>query len=326
MRTIAARLGLSAMSVSRALRGSPGVSEPVRQRILAAAGVLGYRPDPEVLRLMHLLRMHRRRAHQGLVCALTDRSGRELDAYCMAIVGGAGPRLERFGYRLRIEHFGEAEADRTALRTRLRNRGVEGLLLLPLRRTADISGLLDWSSFSVVAATSSLSAPLFHRVYSHQYANALALCDRLRRLGCARLGLVMRTSEDERSSHAYSAAVLWYNSSRTGDHIPGLILEGDPSRDVLNSWIHEHQADAVIAHDAEGLGRLRRLLDGRTRRRLRLAHLSGGPESDVPGVDLRPEAIGQAAADLLLGLLQRGERGIPEHPAVTLLHGALVGA
>ncbi|MFB3906400.1 MAG: LacI family DNA-binding transcriptional regulator [Acidobacteriota bacterium] len=42
---IARRLGVSAMTVSRALRGSPEVSERTRRRVLQCADELGYRPN-----------------------------------------------------------------------------------------------------------------------------------------------------------------------------------------------------------------------------------------------------------------------------------------
>src|SRR4051812_23688290 len=42
---VAARVGVSTASVSLVLRGAPGPSAATRQRVLAAAAALGYRPD-----------------------------------------------------------------------------------------------------------------------------------------------------------------------------------------------------------------------------------------------------------------------------------------
>lgn len=325
VRSIAGRLGLSAMSVSRALRNRPGVSDAVRARIQAEAAALGYRPDPDVVRLMHRLRARRRRVHQGLVCALTDAARGTIDGYCQAIVDGAARRLEGFGYRLQLERFGHAEADRAHLRTKLRNRGVEGLLLLPLVRTADLSALLDWSQYSVVAATSSVSAPLFHRVHTHQYANTLLLCDQLRARGSKRIGLILSAADDERSSHAHSAAVLWFNQRHLGAQLPGLVHEGPLTPAVLRSWLGRWRPDTLLFHDERSLASILERLDRRQRRRLALAHLSGSADTPKLGVNLRPLAIGEAAADLLAGLLQRRERGIPAQPSATMLPGVLVG-
>jgi LacI family transcriptional regulator len=43
MRDVAARLGVSAMTVSRAIRGDGGIAESTRERVLAAVEALGYR-------------------------------------------------------------------------------------------------------------------------------------------------------------------------------------------------------------------------------------------------------------------------------------------
>jgi LacI family transcriptional regulator len=51
MRDIAARLGVSAMTVSRAIRGDAGISEATRQRVLDAVAEAGYRPNDLARRL-----------------------------------------------------------------------------------------------------------------------------------------------------------------------------------------------------------------------------------------------------------------------------------
>lgn len=51
MREIAARLGVSAMTVSRAIRGDDGISEATRQRVLEAVADAGYRPNDLARRL-----------------------------------------------------------------------------------------------------------------------------------------------------------------------------------------------------------------------------------------------------------------------------------
>jgi len=51
MRDVAARLGVSAMTVSRAIRGEAGIAESTRLRVLAEVEALGYRRNDLALRL-----------------------------------------------------------------------------------------------------------------------------------------------------------------------------------------------------------------------------------------------------------------------------------
>jgi len=44
------------MTVSRALRGEPRVAPATRERIVALAEAMRYRPDPDLARLMHRVR------------------------------------------------------------------------------------------------------------------------------------------------------------------------------------------------------------------------------------------------------------------------------
>ncbi len=48
---VAAAAGVSVATVSRAMRGYPNVAESTRERVLEAARVLDYRPDPAAVRL-----------------------------------------------------------------------------------------------------------------------------------------------------------------------------------------------------------------------------------------------------------------------------------
>src|SRR5580692_4026836 len=66
MRDIAELAGVSAMTVSKALRNSPKIARRTRERILKIAGRVGYRPDPELTKLMNHLRSRTKPVFQGL--------------------------------------------------------------------------------------------------------------------------------------------------------------------------------------------------------------------------------------------------------------------
>ncbi|MEV1175500.1 LacI family DNA-binding transcriptional regulator, partial [Nonomuraea sp. NPDC049784] len=45
MRDVAARAGVSHQTVSRVVNGEPTVTDPIRERVVAAMTALGYRPS-----------------------------------------------------------------------------------------------------------------------------------------------------------------------------------------------------------------------------------------------------------------------------------------
>ena len=59
LRQIAEAAGVCLMTVSLSLRDSPKISVATRERVCRLAGQLGYRPDPELSRLMKHLRSSR---------------------------------------------------------------------------------------------------------------------------------------------------------------------------------------------------------------------------------------------------------------------------
>src|SRR5688500_3309706 len=72
LRMIAQRAGLSGSAVSMALRTHPRISAATRERVQRIARELGYRPDPDVAKLMNHLRLrHKPRFNVSLVALTT---------------------------------------------------------------------------------------------------------------------------------------------------------------------------------------------------------------------------------------------------------------
>jgi DNA-binding LacI/PurR family transcriptional regulator len=172
VRTIAAATGVSAMTVSLALRNHPRIPATTRLRVQRAADKLGYRPDPHVAKLMHHLRVRRKVVFQASVGALTTVPEGAEQPYLLDILHSARRRAEQFGYGFNVFRLGDA-TPRPDLQRVLRSRGVDGIVLLPLATPRPVNDVLDWTEFSVVSTTYGVLAPKFHRVVPHQFSNAL---------------------------------------------------------------------------------------------------------------------------------------------------------
>jgi DNA-binding LacI/PurR family transcriptional regulator len=317
IRAIASALGVSPMSVSNALRGKANVSSKLRQRVLRKAAEVGYTPDPLVTRLMAHLRR--------------DRSHRELAniALLLPYESGYTERLE-VGVRLRAAELGFAvdvfRSDRLGEHPRkiervLKARGIDGLLLGPLPRPGRARFLDDWSSFSVVSLSYSVSEPWFHHVVPHQMQNTTTALNKLRSLGAQRLAVVIGRDYDERVSHTCSAA-LALDALRHGQPVLPPFLMGPGAEKKLPGWLAQHCPDGIVSTSCP-------MLAGAVVPAVTLAgiapplyaSLARSGAEPFPGIDQREELIGATALDALAERLNRNEQGPPEVAVVTMVEG-----
>src|SRR5690606_121596 len=127
---------MSTASVSRALRGLPGVSPATRQRVLEAARLLGYVASPQAA---------------GLASGTTRTIGVVVPFvtrwYFSWIVQGAQDRLRGEGYDLLLYNLGgDTSARERLLGTRYLAKRVDALLVLALTPTAaEQENLRSWN-------------------------------------------------------------------------------------------------------------------------------------------------------------------------------------
>lgn len=324
LRQIAEVAGVSAMTVSRALGNRPRISEETRRRILGIAEKLGYRPDPELSKLMHHLRGRKRPSFKSVICGVTTRASEEREAYSDAIERGARRQAEARGHGFMLLRLARERDGWIGVQRILSSRGVQGVLFLPQREPVDLSALLDWGKFSVVAATSSVIAPVVHRVTPHHFENALSLCRNLAKLGYRRLGLVIGRAHDLRVNHLFSAAVTWHGLNETAGLVPPFLFERSAVEGLVK-WFKREQPDVIIATEEAAVWDCARIL------RLKVPGRVGFASTNIPedaghrhligGMDEAPEEIGAAAADLLADLIERRVHGLPGSPASTSLAG-----
>jgi len=321
LRDIARQAKVSAMTVSKALRNAPKISPPTRQRIIRVARNLGYRPDPEMARLMNHVRDRTKRPFQGLICAVTDRQNEPNHPFIRAMIEAAQRRAEAVGFAFSYIHFQEDATHRRRLRRLLWARGARGVIFLPLEQPRDVGSLLPWSELPAVAATSSLLAPDLHRIVPSHYANTLLLCTKLWQRGYRRIGLVIDAGHDSRVNHVFSAAMVWHQYRFAGRVVvPPLIYE-QAGPTGLKLWFRRTRPDAVITRDAEHAREFAEALGLELGGPVAFACTYANPASGCAGIDECPGEIAAAAIDRLASMIQHGERGIPAVPTVTLVRG-----
>ncbi|RJL22960.1 LacI family DNA-binding transcriptional regulator [Bailinhaonella thermotolerans] len=136
--TIAERAGVSTASVSRVLNGLPTRPETVR-KVLAAADELGYVPNSAARSLKS------RRSHQ-VAFAMADIG----NPVYLEMVREIQPVLKAAGYRLVLHSTGADVAEEIEVLRSLGGRYADGLILIPLRLTAELAAAISAARAPVV--------------------------------------------------------------------------------------------------------------------------------------------------------------------------------
>ncbi len=328
LRTLAALAGVSPMTVSLALRNHPSISPATRERVKKLATAHGYQPDPVIAKLMHHLRKRRVHASKSTLCGLRMRSlapeTTPASDYGNEVLRGARQRAESLGFRLDVMSIDEEGLRPRRLQQILINRGVDGIVLLPMRTPVRLAGLLDWSRFSAVSATPSVITPRLHEAMPDLFGNTLLLCGKLAERPCKRIGLVVVAEHDVRVNHRVLAAFLWHSRFAGDTAIPPLITpQYDPDADAIHRWIEEHNPDAIFTNSESTLNQIFGLLSNRQRRQITLASttLLAPSTSRFSGIADNAHEVGAAAVEIVAAMIQRGECGLPTTPRTTLIAG-----
>lgn len=324
---LAKTLGLHASTISRALRGRPGVSEPVRQRVLAEAERQGYRPDPFLSALARYRFRDAAPMFAGALAWVTnfpERTGWRARDYIMRYHAGAKAATAQRGFSL--EEFWLAEPGVTPRRASqiLESRGVAGLLLAP-QPGPGMSLDLDWRKFSAVTLGYSLAAPHLHVTTNHQHRTTLTALRELARLGYRRIGFVADSRTLRRAEHMFDAAYRVYEHVLAPrERIPLLVFDSGAGREaqrrVFARWLARHKPDAVLS-GAALLGGWLRELGCDFPREIGYARLSRDEGPEIACIDQCDDVIGARAAELLMSNVIAGERGVPSLPSLLLVDG-----
>lgn len=330
LRELAKRLRLSHATVSMALRDHPNVSEKTRLRVKEEAERCGYRPEPMLSALAAYRQAKRPSTYHGTLAYLMNEEMPEAH-YVMPLFRqyfeGACQRAATLGFR--VEEFVVREPEMSAARLSdiLLARGVQGILVAPQPRP---NCRLDmrWQWFSAVTFGFSLISPRLHLVTSTQYRNAIAATRKMQELGYKRIGLFGSKVHDERTDQNFSAgfhiASLRIPASQ---RVPPLLIEEDLPPPKLTKrirdWIARWRIDGVVSVGGMQECFLRAGIG--VPDELAVALLTVQDQyPGYAGMDEQGARCGAAAVDSLVGMIHRGERGVPEVPYRILIEGKWV--
>lgn len=325
---IAEAAGVSAMTVSRALRGNTRHSSSTRERIQQIAKAMGYRPNPMVSALMSararsaksgttanlaILRL----GHAGIVVEETSPTPLPDD-----FLTGICEQAQAQGYATEVFDIEEAGMSPAQLRRVFLHRGIRGIIVMP----APYSPFqldFDLEGFAVAAIGFSVAHDRLHRVSSDAYLRTLTALRNLATRGYERIGLLNVPDMDQRFNFGMSAAA----------EIGNLVIEPKVSvsrcmlagynvgrisranRRILSEWIREKKLQVIVSQMEDGYEAL--LKEGfKIPEEISYAHLQRHPDERVACMDQMFQLIGRKAADMVGAMINRNEYNLPEYPVV----------
>lgn len=318
LRDIAAEANVSKATVSLALKKHPRISTATRERIVQVATRLGYRPDPELSKLMAAMKRQPSGDHGTLAFI---RSGTTLDWEPMEafFYEEVSKGAESYGYRVQPYWIFEPRETPKRVNSTMWNRGIDGLvipMIHPDRFNLGIRTLpIEWEKFSVVEIADTVREPRLSGIRHNHFGGMLRTLSELEALGYRRMGLYMAADVELRTHHRWTAGYLLWKSMRgLHDDLP-TFFPRDYDAKALVAWVERNRIDAVISPGVEVFEILRgQGISVPGELGYATLHQWGEGSESVTGINQNMQAQARIAVDMLVGLIHRKTRGAPKNP------------
>ena len=317
---------MHATTVSLALRNSPTLPPTTRERIQRLAEEMGYRPDPMLTALQAYRKASRETPVRSVIAWLNAHNPPASlyhGEHVRLAFQGATRRCETLGYRL--EEFSLAETSSKRLHQILQARGIQGILVPPqARNRAHLS--LPWQHYSAVSFGYTLTRPRLHMVTNAQYDAVRVAMRRLWSHGYRRIGFITTPATDVRTDQNFTAAYLAAQQRFAATpQVPVLYFtddDYDQNFATFQAWYAQQRPEAIVSFLPEAVEFMGKLGIGFEECGYAMIHMGAeGRKRGMAGIDPNDTMVGSSAVDLLVSMLHRNERGVPEIASKVLIAG-----
>jgi len=317
LRDVAAAAEVSVMTVSRALRGEPRVAPATRNRILALAEAMHYRPDPEIARLMQRVRSHKAVRIRAVIAVLREwvpGDGLLGPSYQYVPIEAIRERARRHGYEVEEFWLGRDGLTPKRLGKILNARGIEAVIVSP-QSSRLLCSEVDYSPYAAVTFGYAMREPALHMCAGNMTLGIQTATEELSARGYRRIGVAVTQWIVNRSQFGYSGGLFHFQQSLPEKgRVPLLLLPHNRIERgfaAFAAWMKDHRPDVLISFDTHVPVWLDRL-------GLRVPEDIGFVVHDwVPsmkgyaGIYQRRDHLAAAAVDLIATQLSQRERGVP---------------
>jgi len=316
--------GVHHTTLSRALRDDPRLSVETRRNLKALAEAEGYRPDAMIARGMMAMQRGRAQSKPEVLGLLTSTTrmgeGEEpFRAFCRTISN----RAAELGYRIDELWAGEPNMTTARMNKIIWSRGIEGIIIPPNYSRAGKHLSLNLAHLAVVQHCHAIWRPQLHRVEPHNFQNMLTVMRELTRRKYRRIGLVQLLGLNRATGHEWEGAYHYYHATHPQlDRLTHPTFDSEGFDDAgLLKWVKAEKPDVIVGPSAGHLEFFRK--NGyRIPEDLGVVSMSVNAwEVPLAGINMRTEEIDRAAVDVVVGQINRNERGIPKVPRHVLIEG-----
>jgi DNA-binding LacI/PurR family transcriptional regulator len=326
LQQIADLLGVSKMTVSRALREGTSVDPELRAKIRETAARLRYRPDSRISSLMSEVRKSRDSGYRETLAFIwTHRRVKNIKFFFDEGFESARLRAESLGFKLDEFHVKEEALTGRALSRILHSRGIRGALIAPPEDQRSYPhAWLEWKRFCCVLIGRSMANSGLARVQHDHFSGTILAIRNLRRLHYKRIGLVLAHSMDERSSRLVRSAFLSFHPAKLKE--AEKLIYTNNSYDVkdLTKWLAQTKPGALIVNFEDPFPKLEHI-SRNLPENVGLACLNWNSDHpEIAGVMQQRSVIGEEAVDLLMRRLQQNRLGLDSLAPTILIPGSWV--
>lgn len=232
---------------------------------------------------------------------------------------GAIAQAEKLGYTMSVFWRYEPGMSARRLRQILESRGVSGVLLLMIKDLNELD--LKWDRLALATSAEIHHRPRMHCTVRHLYDDTCTAIGKCLSLGYRRIGLCM---EDRYDEYHFDGVVqgAFYMKTRgfsPADRLPPFTLpfSDAKSRGPFVRWLRKHRPEVIISI---GSWVYRWLIDSGYRVPEDVGYVdltTDNDNEDFTRMDPRRALLGAGGTNLLVGQIQRNERGWPEEVRYT---------
>jgi len=314
LKDIAARAGVSLMTVSLSLKNDTRISKARRSQVQKLAAEMGYVANPMLAALSDYRKSIRPvRFLETIAMVVAHDEDTSARPWLDFRADAASARLHaaELGYAFELIHAGETRQSQTQTGRILRNRGIRGVIVNPVYCNPTKIAM-SWDSLVAVFTSVFPEQTPLVSVGSDNFIAAMRVVRKLAAKGYERPALFITAKPEERGVvqwvGGYEAGVF---GSKNQTHLQPLILaDYDPK--VFKSWIAKQKPDVVIGTTGDWIAQELGKLGYRVPKDIGYCGLDVGVKfPHVSGIRQNRPEICCVAVDLLSSMLRRNAVGAP---------------